>query len=555
MDVLNKAYSQLADLFRSMTPGARITAALLLVVVVVSLAYLFHYRTIGGEEYLLGGREFSHSEMASMETAFAKAGLKSSEIVGNRIRVPHGQKFAYLAALADSNSLPDEFLSHTTEATSNSNVFESQRQREEKLKNAKQKDLSLVISRMHGIEVATVQFDEVGQSAFNRSGDKSAMVAVKAVGNQHLDDEQVKAIRNTVAASIAGLKRENVTVTDLNATKTFSGSGDGMQPSASESAYASHKKMYEDSWRNEILRRLAKYPGIVVGVNVELDPELNRAENRLEYDPKTVTVSSAETTKNSTTSGTSNGGRPGAAANGVNNTAQVVSTSAGTQSQVDETQSKVEAVTTTTSVVSSKTGLLPKRVTASIGVPNSYYVKVWRERNPAAKGEEPKQPDSGELARIETETRTKITDIVVALLPKGTPADDPASLVTVTTDYDLATDVDLTPTTVQKATTWLGSHWQTIGMTLVGLVSLWMLRGMLRAVPSNPPPAADFHVPSASAIPDDDEPDTEDVAIAGSLKRRFRVKGPNLRDELQELVKEDPDAAANVLRNWIGDAA
>jgi flagellar M-ring protein FliF len=555
MEFLNKAYSQLAELFRSMTPGARITAALLLVVVVISLAYLFHYRATGGEEYLLGGREFSHSELASMETSFAKAGLKSSEIVGNRIRVPRGQKYAYLAALADSNSLPDEFLSHTTEATSSSNVFESQKQREEKLKNAKQKDLSLVISRMNGIEVATVQFDEASQSAFNRRGEKSAMVAVKATGNQHLDDDRVKAIRNTVAASIAGMKRENVTVTDLNAAKTYSGGSDGTSSSPSESAYAGHKKMYEETWRNEILLRLAKYPGVVVGVNVELDPELNRAENRLEYDPKSVAVSTVESTKNSTTSGSSNGGRPGAAANGVNNTAQAVGTSAGVQSQTEETQSRQEAVTTTTSVVSSKTGLLPKRVTASIGVPSSYYLRVWRERNPTAKGEEPKQPDAGELARIETETRTKISDIVVALLPPGLPTDNPASLVAVTTDYDLAPEVDLTPTVMDRTVTWLADNWQTMGMALVGLVSLWMLRGMIRAVPSGSPPAAEISVPLTSTIPDEEEADTQDVAVAGSLKRRFRMKGPNLRDELQELVKEDPDAAANVLRNWIGDAA
>ena len=43
MDFLNKAIAQLSDLFRSMTPGARITAGLLLAVVVVSMGYLFQH--------------------------------------------------------------------------------------------------------------------------------------------------------------------------------------------------------------------------------------------------------------------------------------------------------------------------------------------------------------------------------------------------------------------------------------------------------------------------------------------------------------------------------
>ena len=47
MDFLNKAFAQLSDLFRSMTPGARLTAGLLLVVVIVSLGYLFTHDMSG----------------------------------------------------------------------------------------------------------------------------------------------------------------------------------------------------------------------------------------------------------------------------------------------------------------------------------------------------------------------------------------------------------------------------------------------------------------------------------------------------------------------------
>jgi flagellar biosynthesis/type III secretory pathway M-ring protein FliF/YscJ len=36
--------------------------------------------------------------------------------------------------------------------------------------------------------------------------------------------------------------------------------------------------------------------------------------------------------------------------------------------------------------------------------------------------------------------------------------------------------------------------------------------------------------------------------------RRFSGNGPSLRDELGQLVHEDPNAAANVLRAWIGNS-
>ena len=59
MDFLNKAFAQLNELFRSMTVGARITAGLLLVVVVVSLVYLFRYESSSPDLYLMNGERLS----------------------------------------------------------------------------------------------------------------------------------------------------------------------------------------------------------------------------------------------------------------------------------------------------------------------------------------------------------------------------------------------------------------------------------------------------------------------------------------------------------------
>ena len=41
-------------------------------------------------------------------------------------------------------------------------------------------------------------------------------------------------------------------------------------------------------------------------------------------------------------------------------------------------------------------------------------------------------------------------------------------------------------------------------------------------------------------------------SVAARRLRRFTGSGPSLRDELSELVQEDPDTAANILRSWIG---
>ena len=89
MDFLNKAFAQFNDLFRSMTPGGRITAGLLLVVAVVSVGYLFQHQVSGGDDYLFGGESIPTPTLQKMEEAFGKAGLNGFTIEGGRVKVPH----------------------------------------------------------------------------------------------------------------------------------------------------------------------------------------------------------------------------------------------------------------------------------------------------------------------------------------------------------------------------------------------------------------------------------------------------------------------------------
>src|SRR5215212_5090324 len=108
MDFLNKASAQFVELFRSMTPGARMTSAVLLVVAVVSVAFLFNQQATGPDAYLMGGEMFSPSQLRDMQAALGKAGLEA-QIDGARVKVPSGQQSKYMAALAEANAKPAEF--------------------------------------------------------------------------------------------------------------------------------------------------------------------------------------------------------------------------------------------------------------------------------------------------------------------------------------------------------------------------------------------------------------------------------------------------------------
>src|SRR5207302_9043244 len=105
---------------------------------------------------------------------------------------------------------------------------------------------------------------------------------------------------------------------------------------------------------------------------------------------------------------------------------------------------------------------------------------------------------------------------------------------------------------------WLADNWQTLALIIVGLGSLLMLRGMVRSLPraaaAAMPDAGDPAAQPRLAVHEPGAEENEDEP-ARALRARFRSGGPDLRSELRDIVKDNPDAAATILRSWIGDAA
>lgn len=555
MDFVNKAYAQAAELFRSLSVGARVATAALLALVVVSLVYLFQYQITSGDEFLLDGRLFSNSELKEIEAAFAQAGLGRSTVVGNRIRIPRGQKEVYLAALADGNALPADFYKFLDEAVSSDSPFASKQSQELKRWNAKQKELALIIGRMRGIDSAAVQYDEDVKRGLTHEKQKTAMVAVQSAGR--LDNDQIRSIRNIIASAY-GMDRRNITITDIATGLTYGGAigPDGVPED--ESLYASHKQKYERDWKEKIEQQLSMIPGVIVGVNVELNPVVEHTTSLVKYDPKPVSVNTTEFSKEASSQAPGIGGRVGAAPNGISNAPVSVqqTVAGGAESQTTESRSSNQSVPGFEQQLLKESALIPKRATASIEVPASYFVTIWKQRNPPAEGQPPKKPDPAEIATIETETINKIKETVRNLLPRVELGTDPWPHIVVSTYTDNPIVAAVPPTLAKTATTWLADNWQTLALVGIGLMSLVMLRSMVRSSaglrPASPAAAAESGQPRLTIHePPEDEQESEP---ARALKARFSSSGPDLRRELQEIVKENPDAAASILRSWIGEA-
>lgn len=544
MDFINKTWDQLKDVFLSLTPGTRVTTVLLLVVVLVSLGYLFTYSGSGGSTYLMNGAHFSPTDLPAMEAAFAAKGLNDYRIEGTRIRVPLGKQDKYVAALAEGNALPYNYLDILEKTINESSAFESRYKLEERTKIALQKELSRVISQMAGVQNAVVMFSRLNQGGLRRETITTASVAIKPIGGQELSEQVVRSIRYYVAKSIGGIKPEEVVVTNMDTGANYYVTND--EPlQAAEGTYAL-KRSWETYFAEKVKTALGYVPGVLVSCNVELDPTKYQRQEQVKIDPKAVPLDVTETTK--TRQSTSDaGGRVGYVAQG-NTPRSLSGGNTPTPSETEEETQRTEKNTVGQTVIQQETaGLLPKRVTVSVAIPASYFRRIWEQSQPT-QANSPQGPTPQELDKIRTEEMTKIRNHVMALLPVVENVQDPSQLVTVTDFVDMPLPPPQPVSIVEQTFDFLRVYWPTLGLMGLVVFSLIVLRSAVRATPSAPAGVA----PAVAAAAEETASQEEQKK---SEKKKWRTSetGKSLRDEVAELVADDPETAANILKTWIGN--
>ncbi len=193
----------------------------------------------------------------------------------------------------------------------------------------------------------------------------------------------------------------------------------------------------------------------------------------------------------------------------------------------------------------------PRRVAVSVAVPSSYYEQIWR-RGRAGRHENAGAPDESALAAVQAAENRKIEQQIAPLLPRP-PAGEGS--VAISVFHQLAEPMAAEPALSLTMLNWLSRHADTLGLAALGAVALLVLRSIFKSLAA-PAGVAAAHVadtapPAAATL-------AAEPAHAGpGGPPRDRPRGASsegLRDELAEVVREDPRAAVSILRTWIGNA-
>ena len=146
-------------------------------------------------------------------------------------------------------------------------------------------------------------------------------------------------------------------------------------------------------------------------------------------------------------------------------------------------------------------------------------------------------------------------------MPDKTGTEDPTPNIGVEVFRDVPAEPIAEEGLSSQAMAWFGANWSTVGMFGLAAFGLLAVRSLARAgspapqsvvfeMPAAPKPAA---APAKGAAPAPAVA-VEEAPPQPSLASRRRRTGLSLRDELVELVREDPETAAGILRSWIGAA-
>ncbi|TWU00333.1 flagellar MS-ring protein [Botrimarina colliarenosi] len=548
MDFLNQTIAQLRELFASMTPGARVTAGLLLAVVVVSVGFLFQQATTGPDEYLFGGESIDRSILPRMESAMAAADIEFTT-EGTKIRVSRAQKNAAIAAIADAGELPPEFHQLMDDAINGGSLFDFRETKMQRLRAAREAQASLILADFPWVSKANVIYNERQENGLRAGRHASAAVSLLPAVGESISSQRMRTVKDFVSKA-CDVPIENVVVTNLGNDVNVGSDGE-VSPDDFDHPLYRLRAMESKRVRQSILQNLAFIPGVRVQVNPRIDPKTQQHVVEVTPEKEAVALTKSTRLQEESTSTGGNGDRVGLEAQGPNgvNRNDVVARQQQTTKKNETTD--IASGVGTRRTETSTAGFSLEEAEASVVVPMSYVKAVYRERNPVPEGDEPKEIGQNELEQMQATIKGDIENIVKPLLPKLALGENEFKQVTV----NFVTDLPQTPlpetSAAMGALSFAGRHVNTIGMLCLAMVGLVMLRSMVtsngKANPTSSLPSLQLDGETHDdASADDDEPQRP------KLKLR---KSDSLKDDLSDMVASDPDAAAAILRSWINNAA
>jgi hypothetical protein len=571
--LIQQNYARLRDLYLSMTLGNRVVAALLMATLLISLGYLIVGSIKGADPAgktvkLYNGYRFTPNEIRAAEDAISKAGLQGHQWLGDQLQVPTHRQSAFIAALADAAVLGSTGMARRMTAEGITPML-SARMMDARMLTAKEQDSVAAIKMLSGIanaEVVTNKRPAWERNVWARTQIMSVGVFIEAVDNRPLRPDTIAAIGNIVAPMFGITDMNEIRIVDTKHHRAYDGTGE--QQGSAQSEYLRHQVKYQEEWNDLISQQLSQINGLRVATTVDLTQYRSSQVFTVEHDRPTPLVVH-ELDYHFKKEGWDRFFRPGQVAQWgrplIDPTGNV-----SPKDLIDEKKRESEITHALPGQETREQRLpyIPLRVRTSIQIPRDHILAVWRDQNRLFGGDPDALPTREELEAVQAEITDDIKESIGNLLVEYRPNNriDPKDLVDVRF-YDPLRPEEVELTAWELFLLFMKTHWQSLGlMSLVfgGLVVLWSI--------SKPPKpdnitiyeGLDTPMEAIQAQIDKMRRLEEEAAAAEAAAEEEQREFENslgelgsirsLREEIAELIAKNPEAAAAVIRQWIGNA-
>jgi flagellar biosynthesis/type III secretory pathway M-ring protein FliF/YscJ len=567
MELLKAQLARLQQQFNQLTASQKMLSVALVAIMVMTLTLWGRYA---------GQAEFEpviDQDFAAEDLARITADLRGRQIPfttqGARILVPADRKYEVLGDLVYQQLLPKDMSSAFNDIfLKNDNVLGSPDRSDRLHTEARQAMLAQVIKSFPKVRDATVLIDNTRKRSFDQPVNASASVYVHLKNGEKADNRLCNAAADVVCGAVAGLKRKDVKVVVDGVSRALA------DDSGEDGAFAGGTWMdtvreSEGYYAKQIYDHFAYCEGVLVHVSCRPKSESSETKET-KYDAKGAI--SKEVDSETESSNSSGGGRgasdPGVAANTGSNKGMAIGDPGGAagdgSNTTEHNRTKSENfVPRQESVKRDPAGSIAV-TSASVALPRSFFVKAYKTETGTDKDPGPAVLDTFVKLQLE-----KLKAQVKACV--SVQADD---AVVVDTYPDLVPAVEAPTQAASGVSLMLGSHAKEIALGALALVSLFMVSMMVRK--SAPAVATSA---GAVAVPEEAPGQTVDAALAKagmkpSLKFNLTpeeaaevgeggrtldgvelddetVRAQQVIDQVSAMVKENPDAAANLVKRWM----
>jgi flagellar M-ring protein FliF len=485
--------------------------------------------------------------------ALKTAGMKAEQR-GNRLYVRRQDRDRALMRLNEAEALPKDTSIGFAEMLGSENPFRSTAEDEWRRRVALGGELGRIIAAAPDIERARVVLQDKSKRRIGAAGDikPTASVVLRVGKGKVLNQEMVDGLCRFVSGAVPGLAPSDVTVLDES---TLRGWSVPRPEDALGAGLLQERKKNEQHLTERLVESLQWIPGVVVSVSVELDASKSTTQKNGWAKPE---VKSDETSSTSTDSG-SNSGETGV---NPNVGTAIAGGGSGTRSETEEGKTEFFDAKPTEVTHVEKAPYGVKRATASVQVPHSFLVGVYRARYPDADPKASGLEENENFRKVKDEQVAQVRSAAKTILQSK---DDD---VMVAVYYDFTEDspelkglpIGVAEASPPGAMSYVRQYGMQGGLVVLSLFSFLMMARMVRKSAG----VAKTHLPARRTAAEDMDVE-EPLQVSSDLAGRAgasegvlvgqevdddTLRATQMTDQLSGMVDKDPQAVAELIRRW-----